>query len=154
MTPFSSWKHLNNAAGHSVSFPDVIITRDPVTQIQAPLHLHPSPHATATIAFLPLRLCLPAVIDFRLEERYWRGWEGQALHANSSVCKNKTDSTQTLFAAEGEGDLISSTHAAHNGSRGRCRCSEPAQTPARIGRPASVAPRQSPRVIRVDVTKC
>lgn len=104
-----------NAAGHSVSFVDVIINRDSVTQIEASLHLHPSRHAFAGIAFLHLILCLPAVIDFCLKERYCQGWDGQVLHANSSVCKNKTDSTQTprSVSAEGEGDLISYTHIQH-----------------------------------------
>lgn len=71
----SSWKHLNNAVGHSVSFLDVIINRDSVTQMEAPLNPRPSPHVIATIPFLHLILCLPAVIDFCPKEHYCQGRE-------------------------------------------------------------------------------
>lgn len=112
----SSWKHLNNAVGHSVSFLDVIINRDSVTQMEAPLNPRPSPHVIATIPFLHLILFarrnwfLP---KGTLLPRPWKvKWRMLTL-----LCARRRQTAlrhPAIFAIEGEGDLISYTHPQHN----------------------------------------
>lgn len=84
------------AVGHSVSFLELIINRDSVTQIEAPLNLHPFEHVIATVPFLHLILCLPAIIDFCPKEHYFQGRE-----RSSAAC--------WLFCVQEEGRQHSDT---------------------------------------------